>query len=371
MFKFKPYQNQAFNIQVSLFFIVVMFFSGTSLKSQTYRVAVVPQGTSKMGYVDLEGKSVLAPAFYFCDEYTSDGTCIVSKNAKYKKCQLFDRDGKEIIADLDKIRIPLPGGGWSYGYPDGYSDDVLVVYDGGKWGALNSQGKIIIASVFDELTSFENGHALGEKEGKFYLIGKDGKFSLLPPELKINHVWHFSEGLAAIEVKGEKYGFIDTLGNVIIEPQFKKVGYFSGNYAWARNSHNDIGFINKKGEWVVEAQFESSRDMDQESGMAMVKDNFVWVYVDTEGTIHNFKNVGEKIYSFSEGLALGRQGSKLGFINNKGEWVVEPQFDVAHDFKNGFARVEKDNKWGLIDKEGNWVMQPQYRKMGNVAIITD
>ena len=51
-----------------------------------------------------------------------------------------------------------------------------------------------------------------------------------------------------------------------------------------------------------------------------------------------------------------------GFINAKGEMVVEPQYIMAHDFSEGLASVftEEESKWGFIDATGKMVIAPQF-----------
>ena len=68
---------------------------------------------------------------------------------------------------------------------------------------------------------------------------------------------------------------------------------------------------------------------------------------------------------FKEGLAVVRIGlNKYGFINKRGDIVINPQFDYAFDFQEGAARVAiKKNeklKWGFVDKNGKEIIKPQF-----------
>jgi len=50
-----------------------------------------------------------------------------------------------------------------------------------------------------------------------------------------------------------------------------------------------------------------------------------------------------------------------GYINAKGEWVIEPQFDSAGDFECGkYAVAGVEFCDGIIDRKGNWVVEPCY-----------
>ena len=50
-----------------------------------------------------------------------------------------------------------------------------------------------------------------------------------------------------------------------------------------------------------------------------------------------------------------------GYINIKGEFVIEPQFVEARGFVNEVAVVcTANNKWGYIDKKGKYIIKPQF-----------
>jgi WG containing repeat len=102
------------------------------------------------------------------------------------------------------------------------------------------------------------------------------------------------DGLFRI-VKGDKIGFADNLGQVIIQPRFKAVMPFSDNLA----AYCDNCSKKKDGE------------------------HFTWT------------------------------GGKWGFIDKKGETIINPTFDnVLEWFKDGKAKVTLDKKEFWINKKG-------------------
>ncbi|MBQ9638423.1 MAG: WG repeat-containing protein, partial [Bacteroidales bacterium] len=64
--------------------------------------------------------------------------------------------------------------------------------------------------------------------------------------------------------------------------------------------------------------------------------------------------------NFSEGLACVRVGSQYGYINKKGEIVINPQYDNASHFSEGLVAVEIDGEWGFIDKKGQFIINHQF-----------
>lgn len=53
-------------------------------------------------------------------------------------------------------------------------------------------------------------------------------------------------------------------------------------------------------------------------------------------------------------------GYIYGYINNKGETAIKPQFDNAGDFHEGLAFACKHEKCGYIDKTGRFVIKPRF-----------
>jgi len=69
----------------------------------------------------------------------------------------------------------------------------------------------------------------------------------------------------------------------------------------------------------------------------------------------------DRTWSFEEGLALVRVKGKYGAINEKGEFVIEPRFYLLLGPSEGlFLFAYKKRKFGYMDKEGNVVIKPRF-----------
>jgi hypothetical protein len=69
--------------------------------------------------------------------------------------------------------------------------------------------------------------------------------------------------------------------------------------------------------------------------------------------------------AFSEGLcpAKVRSGEKAGYINRRGDFLIQPAFDRAGHFSCGRAIVAVNGKTGIIDKQGDWILRPGALKL--------
>ncbi len=153
-------------------------------------------------------------------------------------------------------------------------------------------------------------------------------------------LYPFSNGL------GEKVGFIDQTGNVVIEPQlFPGVSEFQSGLAEVHVS--DGVYIDKSGKTVISHKFYRGWTFSEGLAVAMPKDGDPgagkWGYIDTSGDFvippkFDSKN-GNYVWSFSNGFAKIEVNYKYGFINRSGEFKLPARFLAAESFSDGLARV--------------------------------
>ena len=65
-------------------------------------------------------------------------------------------------------------------------------------------------------------------------------------------------------------------------------------------------------------------------------------------------------------LFKNEKDGKYGYINTKGEQVVECKFDAVWDFSKGLAAVKKDGKWGYINAKGEQVVECKFDKVFDI-----
>jgi len=246
----------------------------------------------------------------------------------------------------------------------GFSDGMIPVLVGKKWGYLNTNGELAIGLKYEKAQKFDNGFAVVRKNGDFFVINKSGEEFVVNGAIDVKS---FTEGLAPYKVADKTFGFVGTDGKVVIKAQFSSVGYFVDGLAWAKTIDRKVGYINKKGEWVIQPKFLAGKNFDPVSGLAKVKENEKWVYTNKKGEITTVSS--DVINNFKNGLAKGRKGDKFGYYNKDGKWVIEAKFDGGRDFNNGFAAAKKGDKWGFINEKGEWVIEPTFGGVKDMELI--
>ncbi len=321
--------------------------------SQDMLTQVKPSGSKTWGYANNKGEVVIPPQFEKCYKFSRDGYATIydTKNHQY---YFINAKGEKLNTEVTNFKLH-DGFGFDV---SSFSDGLIPVKIGEKWGYLSNTGKIAIQAKYDEASDFSSGYAVVRSGTNYSVVNTKGEeFFVSVPG--VADMKPFSEKLAPYRANDKKYGFIGPDGKVAIQAQFESVGYFTDGLAWAKNSDKKLGYINPKGEWVVRPNFEAGKDFDPVSGLARIKNGDKWAYVNKAGEL-TYVGLTDTYGDFSEGLAEGKSNGKTGFYDPKGQWVIQPQFNGSRDFKNGLAAAKQGDKWGMVDKTGKWVVQPVF-----------
>ena len=205
------------------------------------------RGRDVCGFVDVHGKFVIPPVYDAVGDF-SEGLAAVKRAGAYS---FIDLDGK--------LAIPAKfegAGGFSGGWASAQLD-----YSSG-WGFIDRSGKWIVEPKYQEPRTYDAGLALvslnhepavDEKTAEKPPFWINGQGEVLQGFDDI--VDGFAEDLAMVG-RGEKYGFVDRSGKLVIPPVFEGAGDFSEGVA-AAEDRGKWGFIDRSGKWVIPAQFGS------------------------------------------------------------------------------------------------------------------
>lgn len=243
------------------------------------------------------------------------------------------------------------------------------IQQNGKWGYIDSTGKIVIKPQFVSAEEFSEGLAAIENEdGKHGYIDESGVVVIEP---RFDNWTDFSEGLAAVSVKFE-WGYIDRTGKWAIPPQFAEGRPFSDGLALVEVPLNGKAgfppapskhvFIDKTGKVVLDPKDDILNGTFSE-GVGTVqfitKTGVSAELIDKSGrTILAVQDIETR--GFSEGLVPAKKNKRWGYLDTKGQFVIEPHFEEAHSFSDGLAAVLVGDKWGFIDHSGRCVITPRY-----------
>lgn len=204
-----------------------------------------------------------------------------------------------------------------------FSNGLAIVKKGGLFGAVDTNGKEVIALQYTELYPFTNKvTSFKRPDGKVGIINCQGKVLC---EKSYDKIFPVTDSCAKVQ-KGD-YGFIDAFGNEIVPCKYGNLLPFSNNMTYFFYGLK-YGFYNTKGATVVPL---------------------------------TYSNVG----TFSEGLCAVSLKDKWGYINTSGKLVIPMEYEDAGVFSEGLACVQKNGKFGFIDKEGKVVIPFKFNMQAN------
>jgi hypothetical protein len=209
---------------------------------------------------------------------------------------------------------------------------------------MDRSGKTVIKPQFDEAGSFSEERApvrVGNKVGYVDPTGTiviNPQFDFVemrgcPPDLA---TYEFREGVARVNVAG-RFGFIDTNGKYIHEPNLQGANPFSEGLAFVTSGGGESGYIDRSGKMVFNGKYSKyAPGGDFNNGLAPAA-------IDVEEIANR-----------------GAPSRRWGFLDSTGKWAITPQFEQAANFSDGLAPVGAGGKLGYIDVQGNFVINPQY-----------
>jgi hypothetical protein len=205
-------------------------------------------------------------------------------------------------------------------------------------------------------------------DGKLYgYVNILGEFVVEP---QFSRADHFSEGRAVVSIDGETFGYLDQTGQMAVEPQFSYAGPFSTglavvNLARPGSNEAEMAYIDRAGQVMFDgAVFQMAADFSE--GLAAVRVDDQWGYLDYGGKLAiepQFELAG----AFAEGLAPVNIEGQYGYIDPGGQVVIEPQFEFANPFSGGRAYVSVAGLYGYINHQGEIVIEPQFEFAANFS----
>jgi hypothetical protein len=170
----------------------------------------------RKGFLDKDLRVAIQPvyadAFGFCE-----GLAWVREESDDTGCHFLNPDGDRVLTfDTD--------------CDNGFSNGLLYVREGDLSGFVNRNREWVIPPVFERPgPGFHEGMAAMQVAGKWGFLNTEGDMAIQP---RYDAVSPFNSGLAAVRV-GALWGFIDTAGDMVIEPRFGDGGSFHEGRCYA------------------------------------------------------------------------------------------------------------------------------------------
>jgi len=331
--------------------------------------AILPGG---YGYINRQGMLVIENQFRDAKDF-SDGLARVKIDGKWA---YIDKGGKPVIkTDLDYATAL---GDFSCGLAAMKKDD--------KWGFIDKSGAFVIEPTYEDVGGFHEDLArvkvrtpklenLGKiKEFRWGYINPKGEF-IIPPAFA--EASDFADGIARVCEPKLGCGYIDKTGGldaeewhavpngtVIQEGLAPAYGRYEGGHPGAGIGYQFAGYMDRFGKVVVKPRFEQALGFS--GGLARARwDNRRWENVQ-EGRAELVRPylVDQVLREGDVWSSLGY--GRVGFVDRKGEFVIQPEYDLLYAFRDGLALAAlitgEDDRgpaaWLYLDEKGETALGP-------------
>lgn len=326
----------------------------------------------KFGLIGEKGKELLACNYDSISSLEGVKNCfIISKDNKVGLCNnygnvilnvefksikaLGEENNKEFIVENEENKFGVISADKSTVLEPIYEEinqiqdkKLYVVKENGVWSIINKDKSINITNGFDTVEAINNDNAIViKKDGQYGVINSEGE-KIIDAEYD-NLKYTFGENYIA--KKGNKYGIINTNNDVQVDFIYTNILYENEADIFVADKEDmESDFLNNNFEVKLTGILS---DINIENGYIRIRESGEYKY-------YNFKFDEKKNTEVltKNTLFLAKKDGKYGYINNRGEVVVNYQYDDATEQnKYGFVSVNKEGKWGSLNKEGNVVAE--------------
>lgn len=159
--------------------------------------------------------------------------------------------------------------------------------------------------------------------------------------------------------EGEKFGFMNTAGEIMIPSVYDQVSpYSEGLAVVAKNGK--YGVIDKYNKVKIPFKFDAISDFM--NGRAIVERDGLQGMIHRNGSFV-FECKFDDMGTLSDGLIYVSDGEKFGYYDATGFQRIPMKFSDAYDFYNGQAKVEVDGLEAIIDIYGVYVVPPAFEQI--------
>ncbi|WP_234995096.1 WG repeat-containing protein, partial [Alkalitalea saponilacus] len=226
----------------------------------------------------------------------------------------------------------------------------------GYVGYIDMTGELTIPSIYEYALPFYNGIAKVWKDGKPYLINKDGQIIFEHNYRYIDYAIYDSfEPIFIVTTQNYKSGVINANGSLIIDTIFYNLSQFSEGLSIIDNGRG--GVINLQGEQIVPMNLYNSISR-YSCGRALVKsdkwDHFYIGFINQEGNLvykMRYSHSISDLYKDDRFIAIvddttGTSSNKISVVLDLDGNIVYSSLFRIFDFHNSIAMI-----YGIQTKE--------------------
>lgn len=284
-------------------------YSGINTFGEDYKNGYITvDKENKYGLISFSGEEILENQYEKIEEKYSDKYFVITEN---KKQQLIDKQGNKILTEnFDEIKQIANSG--------------IIFTKQNKYGLMDFEGNTIIEPTYDDLKEINSDVFSAKRDGKTGVIDKEQneKIAFLYQDINYNK----KAGIYIADDENYKSTILDTNFEIkvmgILSEINKDTGYMklkidedykyynfkfeekkvqdilSSNKLFMKKENGKYGFVDKKGNKVVDYIYDDVTEFNK-YGYAAVKKDGLWGSINSEGNV-----VIEPTYNLEDNLII-------------------------------------------------------------------
>ena len=286
----------------------------------------------------------------------------------------------------------------SYADVGGFSNSagVAAVMMGNAWGYIDTDGTKVLRDIYQSAGTFAELTPVVDANGEAYYIDQEGnkklpasyfqekddtlkqveRFGDIQSNMAMAYdgtVWNYYDlstyqklfggykeatpitlGVGAVSEDGQNWALISQMGELLTGYDYQGVAVDGKGVLCRTNAVfvRQDGYYrlvdHTTGQPINESRYQAVDAFNENTYAAVQKDGY-WLFVNEAGEEKDVGNFDE-LKSLANGMAAARSGDRWGYIDENGNWLIEPQFYDENPFNaNGSAFVKnKSDEWSLL-----------------------
>ena len=297
----------------------------------------------KMGVIDTKGNILIEPkydsikipnptkAVFICiEDYNAEDDKKAPKVLNDKNETIFTEYNQVSPIQIKDIVSDVP-----------YEKSVLRFEQGGKYGLIDYNGKVVVKPIYDEIDN------ISHKEGEM-IVKKDGKYGVIN-----------MKGTKLVDIQ---YDSIDGDNYYDEEKGYKSSGYIVGNKT---DEGMRYGYISNRGRVILKPEYDSIyrvTEIKEKEGRYLIASKNGQCAI-----IKDDKNITDYMYQEIEyndvsNLFVVEKGTSYGVINKEGKQVLPTDYD-AISFEGVYIQATKGEEKTLYNAAGEKQDSAKYQTM--------
>ena len=240
------------------------------------------------------------------------------------KTKVINEKGEALFTEYDRVEVienfDSKQNIW-------YENNILRVYKNGKYGVIDCDGKKLLETEYDEITSLKSveGNLVIKKDNKVGIANTVGQI-IIPTHYKDVRILQegYKNEYMIIDENGNA-GIISTSGTTIVNPAYKDIKYINSTEIYVAKIDEKWSLINKKGE-VLNSDYDD--------------------------------------YTYSKGdYVIVKKGDKYGIITTSGEVRIAPTYEELRYAFSVYYIAKLNGKYGIINTDNTSAIPLEYLSM--------